>query len=374
MKSTVSCRSGISAVIALYALLLAGAYYSALTWLVTNDWVREDYSSSCLIPLVVVYLIWEKRAVLVNIRPAPTWKGMLAVVAGLLMYWLGELSGEFFSLYISFWLVLVGLVWSHCGTAMLKALAFPLTFLLAMFPFPNFINTMMTLKLKLLSSRLGVAMLQLYGMSAYREGNVIDLGFTRLQVVDACSGLRYFIPLIVLSILLSYYFKAAFWKKVLLVLSSIPIAVFTNGLRIASVGILYQYWGPAAAEGFFHDFSGWFIFMCSLGLLLLEMWVLKRIFRENRGRGARSEGTRNGKSEVELGSSERKDAAPVRRKAPAGQSIVAALLLAATILLSHGISFREKTPIIQTVGPVSPTVSHNGKGAGRPWKRCISMR
>lgn len=344
MKSTISCRFSIPAVITLYGLLLAGAYYSAFTWLVTMDWVREDYSSSCLIPLIVVYLIWEKRAALVNIRPAPTWKGILTIVAGLLMYWLGEFSGEFFSLYISFWLVLVGLVWAHGGTAMLKALAFPLTFLLAMFPFPNFITTMMTLKLKLLSSRLGVAMLQLYGLSAYREGNVIDLGFTKLQVVDACSGLRYFIPLIVLSILLSYYFRAAFWKKALLVLSSIPIAIVTNGLRIASVGILYQFWGPVAAEGFFHDFSGWFIFMSSLGLLLLEMWALKKIFREGKEQGARSKerGTETQESEVR---SQEKDTAPLGFKRLPVQSIAAALLLAVTILLSHSINFREKTPI-----------------------------
>jgi exosortase D (VPLPA-CTERM-specific) len=344
LKSTVSCRSGIPAVIALYVLLLAGTYYSAFAWLVTMDWVREDYSSSCLIPLIVVYLIWEKRAVLANISPTPTRKGLLAIAAGLLMYWLGELSGEFFSLYISFWLVLTGLVWSHGGTAMLKALAFQLTFLLAMFPFPNFITTMMTLKLKLLSSRLGVAILQMYGLSAYREGNVIDLGFTRLQVVDACSGLRYFIPLIVLSILLSYYFKAAFWKKALLVLSSIPIAVFTNGLRIASVGILYQYLGPAAAEGFFHDFSGWFIFMSSLGLLLLEMWILKRVFSGSiRQETAAAEGPRSanrGPSPEALTGN-----APAGSKLLPAQAIVAALLLAATILLSHGISFREKTPI-----------------------------
>ena len=344
MKSTVSCRCGISAVITLYGLLLAGVYYSTFTWLVTMDWVREDYSSSCLIPLVVIYLIWEKRAVLVNIRPAPTWNGMFAVAAGLLMYWLGELSGEFFTLYISFWLVLVGLVWSHGGTAMLKALAFPLTFLLAMFPFPNFITTMMTVKLKLLSSRLGVAVLQLYGLSAYREGNVIDLGFTRLQVVDACSGLRYFIPLIVLSILLSYYFKAAFWKKALLILSSIPIAIVTNGLRITSVGILYQFWGPAAAEGFFHDFSGWFIFMSSLGLLLLEMWILKRV---SPGSPRQEIPAADGLRSAKMGASPAAltENAPAASRFLPSQAIVAALLLAVTILLSHGISFMEKTPI-----------------------------
>jgi exosortase len=157
-------------------------------------------------------------------------------------------------------------------------IAFPVFLALAMVPPPNILYGNLTLRLKLVSSQIGVIMLQLCGLTAYREGNVIDLGFTRLQVVDACSGLRYFFPLIVLGILLAYYFKGAIWKKIFIVVSAIPISIVTNSIRIASVGILYQFMGSAAAEGFFHDFSGWFIFMISLGILLLEMALLKHIY------------------------------------------------------------------------------------------------
>ena len=153
-----------------------------------------------------------------------------------------------------------------------------------MFVPPNAVYGPLTFRLKLISSQIGVAMIQLYGLSAFREGNVIDLGFTQLQVVDACSGLRFVIPLFLMGLLLAYYYRAPFWKKFVLVLSTIPISIFTNSLRIASVGILFQFWGPKVAEGFFHDFSGWFIFVVSLGFLLFEMWVLNKCSR-SKGEG-----------------------------------------------------------------------------------------
>jgi len=184
-----------------YATFIAILYHGALHWLVTRDWSREDYSSSALIPLVVIYLIWEKRHQLAELPSVPSWKGMIPFGFGLVLFWLGELAGEFFTLYLSLWLVVAGLCWTHLGWRKLKIISFPVAFSLAMFPLPGFINTQMTLKLKLLSSQLGVGMLQLFGMTAFREGNVIDMGFTRLQVVDACSGLRYLVPLIAMAVL-----------------------------------------------------------------------------------------------------------------------------------------------------------------------------
>jgi EpsI family protein len=160
------------------------------------------------------------------------------------------------------------------GWGRLKIILFPIFFLLTMFPPPHFLHNKFTLWLKLISSQIGVWMMQVYGLSAYREGNVIDLGFTKLQVVDACSGLRYLFPILVMGLLLAYFYKAAWWKKVLLVLSAVPISILTNSFRIAATGVLYEIWGPAVAEDFFHGFSGWFIFMFGLAVLLLEMWVL----------------------------------------------------------------------------------------------------
>lgn len=324
-----------------YALLLTGVYFSTLEWLVTKDWSREDYSSSYFIPLIVLYLIWEKREELARIPSIASWSGLVPLALAVALFWLGELSGEFFSLYISFWLAVVGICWLHLGWRKLKVIGFPLCFMLAMFPLPNFLYGKVSLSLKLISSQLGVAMLRMSGMSAFREGNVIDVGFTQLQVVDACSGLRYLIPLIALGCLLAYFTRGPLWQKVLLVLSTIPLAIVTNGLRIASVGILYPIWGAQVAEGFFHDFSGWLIFMCTLGMLLAELWLIRKIA---------------GKPAGERGDAAAAASTPVMGIAAAAASgaggrhfplpsLIALVLLLATAALSHGIEFREKMPI-----------------------------
>lgn len=201
----------------LYGFIISVTYFSALKQLIIHDWAREDYSHCYLIPIVFLYLLWEKREQLASIPSATSWLGFIPFALGIFMFWLGELGGELFSLYISMWLVVIGLLWLHLGWEKIKSMAFALFVLLTMFPFPNFLNNKILLNLKIISSQIGVYMLQLYGMSAYREGNVIDLGFTQLQVVDACSGLRYVIPLLVLSLLLAYWFKAAMWKRIVLV-------------------------------------------------------------------------------------------------------------------------------------------------------------
>lgn len=260
---------------ALYGGLIAGSYWGAFVYMVSL-WQNEDFNYCFFVPLIVAYLIWEKRAVLSRIAAVPDWRGILAVVAGLALFWLGELGGEYTILFISVWLVVVGLLWIELGWCKLRFIGLPVLFSLAMFPLPSMLASSLTLNLKLISSWLGVKMLHLYGMSAYREGNIIDLGFTRLQVVDACSGLRFFFPLLLLGCLLAYYYRDRTWKRLFVAFSAIPISILTNGLRIALVGVLYPYFGPKVAEGFFHDFSGWFIFMASLGMLLAEIWLLKK--------------------------------------------------------------------------------------------------
>lgn len=323
---------------AIYVALITVLYFSTFQWLIEKDWARDDYSYGMLIPFIVLYLLWEKRNAVFAKPSEPAWSGFLIFIPGMMLFWIGELSGEFFMLYFSSWLVVFGLCWMNMGIEKVKLILFPLFFALSMFPLPNFINTKLTLQLKLISSKLGVWMLQAYGMSAYREGNVIDLGFTQLQVVDACNGLRYLMPLIVLGIFLTYYFKAALWKKIVLILTTVPISIIVNSLRIASVGILYQYWGPMVAEGFFHDFSGWSIFMLSLGILLFEMWILKKILPEK---------TLQTTLNVEIPREEKPiETAQGRQsflKPP--QFIVSIALLGMALIISQVVEFREKIPI-----------------------------
>ena len=284
---------------ALYGLLLVGIFYSSHRVMI-GWWENEDYTYCYLIAPIVLYLIWEKREELARVEARPSWRGAVPLGIGIFLFWLGELAGEFTIMYFASWFVLVGLLWMHLGWEKLKVIWFPIVFIIAMFPPPNFFHFNLTLQLKLISSQIGVAMMQAYGLSAYREGNVIDLGFTKLQVVDACSGLRYLYPLIIMAILLAYFYRGSLWKKALLVVSAIPLTIITNSLRIAMTGILYEIWGPQVAEDFFHGFSGWLIFIFGLAVLLLEMWVLNG-FKSNmlvHGAGLKVQGKEKQETEI----------------------------------------------------------------------------
>src|SRR5262249_11465682 len=126
-------------------------------------------------------------------------------------------------------------------------------------------------------SRIGVAIVRLFGISVFLEGNVIDLGIYKLEVAEACNGLRYLFPLMTLGFLFAYFFKAGWWKRVFLFLSSIPIAILMNSLRIGVIGVMVDRWGTKMAEGFLHDFQGWSVFMVSVGVMILEMIALSRV-------------------------------------------------------------------------------------------------
>ena len=285
MKSEIQTIIGIPVAawlrVALYVTLLFLIYHATLFYLL-HEWQSDDFTYCFIIPFIVLYLLWERRKCLATLPSLPSWKGLMPMGVGVCLLVIGELGAEYTMLFISLWLIAVALCQLHLGSHKLRSISFPLLFSLAMFVPPSLVYGPISFKLKLISSQVGVWLMQSYGLSAYREGNVIDLGFTKLQVVDACSGLRFLIPLFLMGLLLAYYFRAPFWKKLVLVCSTIPLSIFTNSLRIASVGILYQFLGAMAAEGFFHDFSGWFIFILSLAFLLLEMWLLNKIFKSNK--------------------------------------------------------------------------------------------
>ena len=261
----------------LVVALLGYMYAESLAYLFSR-WVgTEDYSHGIFVPLISGYLIWQARLRLSQISREKSWLGLAVIALGLMLYVVGELSTLFVILHISLWLVLVGLTVTLLGVRGAKIIAFPLGYLLTAIPLPMFFYANLSSQLQLWSSSLGVGCLQLVGVMAYREGNVIDLGPVQLQVVEACSGVRYLLPLTALALLCSYLFKDTMWKRVVLVLSSIPISIMLNGFRIGVIGVLVEFYGRGAAEGFYHLFEGWVIFMVSFGLLIAEMALLARI-------------------------------------------------------------------------------------------------
>ena len=329
----------------IYAILIYCIYSSSLQWLVRNDWERDGYSYGYLIPFVVLYLLWLKRKEFQALEPKPSWMGLVFLIPGLFFFWLGELAGIFLTLYVSMWFVLVGLCWLHFGWKKLKIIGFPLIFLLTMFPLPAFLNTKLMLQLRLISSKLGVAIIKLYGLPVYREGNIIDLGFTQLQVVEACSGLHSLISLFVLCLLLVYFFKDYWWKRLVLLASSIPLSIITNSMRIAMTAILFSYFGEKVAQGFFHGFSGLLIFAFCIPVLLLEMKILGKLPPRDDKPSLETDDEHDDKM-LAGDYSVNVNAERARGIAFLGQPvfITALVLLVANLLLSGSVEFREKIP------------------------------
>ncbi|NOS80334.1 MAG: VPLPA-CTERM-specific exosortase XrtD [Nitrospira sp.] len=257
--------------------LLGVLYRDSLAYLFQQWMENEDYSHGIFVPFISLALIWWRREHILAAGLAPTWWGIIPVALGLGLFVVGELATLMLLLHLSFWLVLVGLVLTFAGSRATGRMAFPLGYLLAMIPLPSTLQQSLSSSLQLISSKLGVGCLQLIGVDAFREGNVIDLGPIQLQVVEACSGLRYLFPLVALTLLFAYLFQDRMWKRVVLVTSAIPLAVLLNGLRIGLIGVLVEYFGNGAAEGFMHAFEGWFLFVLSLALLGLELWLLGKI-------------------------------------------------------------------------------------------------
>lgn len=261
--------------------IIAYLYAESLSALGQAWFEDDDYSHGPFIPVIAVYLAWLRWPAVQSAERRGAWFGVPVIAAGSCVYAVGQFAAMHAVVQLSLWLLLVGFVLCLVGVPGVSLLRFPLLYVLAAIPVPEFLHYELSSRLQLMSSALGVGCLQLIGVLAYREGNVIDLGPVQLQVVEACSGLRYLFPLTALTLLCAYLYREARWKRAALVLSSIPISIALNGFRIGAIGVLVELYGQNAAEGFSHFFEGWVFFVASLALLCAEMWVLARI-----GRGA----------------------------------------------------------------------------------------
>ena len=258
-------------------VLLLYGHFDELQFMVAI-WDRmPEYEHGYFLPLVTLFLIHKKRTQLRTIPFSGSWSGLGMVLAGLTLALLGKLAVLPALVQYAFILSLAGIALAVMGWVAFRIIAIPLFFLAFMIPLPSILHQGLSTQLQLISSHLGVAVVRLCGIEVYLEGNIIDLGHYKLQVAQACDGLRYLFPLASIAFVVAYLFQGPFWKKAVLFFSCAPITAIMNSFRIGMVAVLVEYWGISMAEGFMHDFEGWVLYGVCLAILGLEVALLSQI-------------------------------------------------------------------------------------------------
>ncbi|HWY57509.1 MAG TPA: exosortase/archaeosortase family protein [Terriglobales bacterium] len=262
----------------LLALMVGWLYWSILFHL-AKQWSNDaNFSHGFFVPAFSLFVLWQHRVALAQVpRQASSW-GLLVVAFALCVLVVGVLGAELFLSRISLLLLIAGLVIFFRGWNMFRAVLFPWAFLILMIPIPAIIFSEITFPLQMLASKVAALLLPIAGVPVLREGNVIHLPAMTLEVAEACSGVRSLLSLVTLAIIYGYLAETRRWARIVLAIAAIPIAVAANSLRIVITGLLVQYWDPGKAEGFFHTFSGWLVFVASLTMLFL----LHRLVRMSR--------------------------------------------------------------------------------------------
>jgi exosortase len=274
------------------------AYATVLIKLSRDWWYDENYSHGLLIPFIIGYIVWLQRDKFAEAKTSPwTLLGGAAVVCGLLGLWAGVAGAELYTQRLSLILLLVGTVLYFWGFAFLRLLLVPFGLLLLAMPIPAIVFNKIAFPLQLFASKCAVWSMSTIGIPVLRQGNVIELkplnslDTRKLEVVEACSGIRSLMTLITLAVVFAYfthpreedpakrsvwYKSYGFWRSTILVLSAVPIAILTNAGRVSGTGILSHYYGTQVADGFFHSFSGWAIYIVAFLLLFAVGWILDR--------------------------------------------------------------------------------------------------
>jgi exosortase D (VPLPA-CTERM-specific) len=264
---------GIAFLIGILVLLI---FSDGLDYMVAA-WDREEYNHGYLIPVVALYLLWLRAERFGQAKLSGSWMGPVFVLVALAAFVIGELSSIFQIVEYGFLLALFGVIIAAVGWPGFRIVWVPFVYLVFMIPLPQFMYQTLSGELQLISSQLGVAVIRFFGVSVYLSGNVIDLGVYKLQVAEACSGLRYLFPLMSFGFLCAAIYIGPWWHRAIIFLSGIPLTIFMNSFRIGVIGILVHFFGIEQAEGFLHYFEGWIVFMACVGILFLEMALLAKL-------------------------------------------------------------------------------------------------
>jgi exosortase len=259
------------------ALLLFS--YAPVLWRLVEQWDSDpDMGHGFFVPVVAGFIVWQNRRELLALTPSPNWWGLAVVLYGALQLYIATLGAELFLARTAFVISVIGIVLLLGGTAYVRRLAFPLFLLFFMIPIPTVVYNSITFPLQILASRVSTQALDVMQIPVLREGNVLELAQQKLSVVEACSGIRSLLSLSFLSLVYGYFFESKIWMRVVLFLSTIPIAIVANASRVTLTGVLTEY-KPELAEGFFHTASGWVIFMVALAILIALHQILNGGYR-----------------------------------------------------------------------------------------------
>jgi exosortase len=259
--------------------LLVGWLYASVLLHLGKQWVNDpNFSHGFFVPAFSLFVLWQERAQILRRTRRPSSWGLFIIVLALAVFVVGVLGAELFLSRVSLLLLIAGLVIFFCGWDFFRGVLFPWAILILMIPIPAIVFTQITFPLQMLASRVAALLLPVAGVPVLREGNVIYLPAMPLEIAEACSGIRSLLSLTTLAIIYGYLVERRLWVRIALAIASIPIAVAANSLRIVGTGLLVQYWDPDKAEGFFHTFSGWLVFVVSLAMVFL----VHRAFRPRR--------------------------------------------------------------------------------------------
>jgi len=256
--------------------VLGIVYWPILVRMVAHWGLDDNYSHGFLVPFIAGYLAYMRRDELMKAEVRPANPGLALVGFGLAMVLLGWIATELFTMRASFVVVIAGIVLYILGWEIFKILLVPLCYLLLMVPIPAVIYDSAAFPLKLFVTNISVMSMKAIGIVVWREGNILMFPNITLEVADACSGLRSIMSLLALGAAYAFVLHSKTRDRVILILSTLPIAVFTNCLRVIATGVLAQYFGSAAAEGFFHEFAGLFVFGAAVVMFVALGSSLKR--------------------------------------------------------------------------------------------------
>lgn len=333
------------------AAALAFLYWTMLAKLGHDWWTDENYSHGLLIPVIIGYLLWTERERLARAaeRPSLLWGGA-AVALALLALWAGTVGAELYVQRMSLVLMLAGIVIYFWGFRLLKLLLVPLALLVLAIPIPTILFNKIAFPLQLFASSVAVWAMRLFDIPVLRQGNIIELmplnsrETKTLEVVEACSGIRSLMTLLTLAVVFAYFTHPKrddkgdgkggggggsllsalrhypFWRSAILVASAVPIAILTNALRVSGTGVLAHYYGTQVADGFFHSFSGWVVYIVAFLLLFAVAWLLDRIG----ARGGKGKGNKPGGAVAEEVRAEKEEVLAKVNSAPAPVGVIQA--------------------------------------------------